>query len=107
MRYKDYIGTVSYSAEDEVFYGKVHGINDLVTFEGNSVRQLKSAFKSSIEDYLDTCVQLNKTPDKTFKGSFNIRISPELHKQASEKAFKKQMTLNEFVKEAIKRAVGS
>ncbi len=106
ITYKGYQGTVHYSAEDEVFYGKVHGINDLVSFEGCSVDELKSAFQEAVDDYLATCRELGKSPDKTFKGSFNVRITPDLHRQASIYAVNRGMSLNELVKEAISRLVG-
>jgi len=105
VTYKGYIGTVNFIAEDEVFYGKIHGINDLVTFEGKSVKELKSAFSEAVDDYLETCKELGKQPDKTFKGSFNVRINTELHKKAASVANKKSISLNDFVKRAISYAV--
>ncbi|MDQ3108836.1 MAG: type II toxin-antitoxin system HicB family antitoxin [Bacteroidota bacterium] len=105
LQYKEYIGTVDFSAEDEVFYGKVHGINDLVTFEGQSVQELKKAFKESVDDYLETCAQLKKDPNKTFKGSLNVRLSPELHQKAAVIASRKSITLNDFIKKAVSYAI--
>ena len=105
VKYKGYIGTVNFIAEDEVFYGKVHGINDLITFEGKSVKELKNAFSEAVDDYLETCKELGKQPDKTFKGSFNVRINTELHKKAASVASKKSISLNDFVKRAISYAV--
>src|SRR5688572_27068586 len=101
LQYKDYLATVSYSSEDEVLYGKVIGINDLVTFESGSVKELKKAFKEAIEDYIETCTSLKKTPDKTYKGSFNVRIPSDLHKEAAMYAAIKNMSLNDFVRYAI------
>ena len=60
LNYQDYTATITYSAEDEVFFGKVIGLNDLVLFEGTSVAQLKQAFAEAIEDYLETCKNLGK-----------------------------------------------
>ncbi|MBT3207344.1 MAG: type II toxin-antitoxin system HicB family antitoxin [Bacteroidetes bacterium] len=105
LKYKEYIGTVNFSSADEVFYGKVHGINDLVTFEGETVKELKNAFIESVVDYLKTCENLEKAPDKTFKGNFNVRVTKELHRQATLLASRKNITLNEFVKEAISYAI--
>lgn len=105
ITYKGYIGTVNFAADDEVFYGKIHGINDLITFEGKSVKELKDSFSEAVEDYLATCKELGKQPDKTYKGSFNIRINTELHKKAASVASKKSISLNDFVKRAISYAV--
>jgi predicted HicB family RNase H-like nuclease len=101
LQYKTYYASVHFSAADEVFYGKILGINDLVSFEGSSVKELKKAFKEAVEDYLETCSEIGKTPDKTYKGTFNVRVSSALHKEASLFAAVHNMTLNEFVKTAL------
>ena len=105
LTYEGYLGTVLFSAEDEVFYGKVYGINDLITFEGKSVEELKNAFEESIDDYLESCKVLGKQPDKIYKGTFNIRISTELHRKAALISTKKNISLNDFVKKAISYAI--
>lgn len=107
LKYKDFIGSVHYSAEDEVFYGKIEGINDLVTFEGTSVEELKLSFAEAAEDYSDLCADIGKDIFKSFKGSFNIRINPELHSLAFEKALLEGKTLNQFVKEAIELKINN
>lgn len=99
--FKDFIGTVHYSTDDETFYGKIEGINDLVTFEGNSVRDLKSSFEEAVEDYIELCQLQNKEIFKSFKGSFNVRISPDLHKKAVQKSQVLGISLNQFVEKAI------
>ena len=105
LKYKEFIGSVHFSARDEVFHGKIEGINDLVTFEGATVSQLKKAFKEAVQDYLELCIETNKKIFKSFKGSFNVRINPELHSKASEQALIEGKTLNQFVLEAIEKKV--
>ena len=98
--YKAFIGSVHFSAEDEVFYGKIEGVNDLVTFEGETVKKLTKAFKEAVEDYTDLCEESGKEILRSYKGSFNVRVNPELHSQVVEQATLKGKTLNQFVKEA-------
>ncbi len=105
LNYQDYTATITYSADDEVFFGKVIGLNDLVLFEGTSVAELKQAFAEAIEDYLETCKNLGKSPDKAYKGSFNVRVPVSLHKQAVLVASQHHVTLNDFVKTALAYAV--
>ena len=105
LEYKGYYAEVHFNADDEVFHGKIIGINDLINFEGTTVRELKKAFHGAVEDYLSSCKELGREPDKTYKGSFNIRISPELHRQAARYATLNNMTLNEFVKFAIDKVL--
>lgn len=101
MNYKDYIASIHYSTEDEVFYGKVLGIDDLISFEGVSVRELKKAFRESVEDYFETCKQIGKEPNKTYKGSLNIRIGTDLHKDAAVCAAIYNISLNDFIRKAL------
>lgn len=101
LEYKNYYAEVHFSAEDEVFFGKVLGINDLVSFEGSTVTELKKEFQEAVEDYLTTCKELAKEPEKAYKGSFNIRIPSELHRQAARQASLNKLTLNDFVRKAI------
>lgn len=101
LQYKNYYGSVHFSAEDEVFFGKIIGINDLVSFEGASVKELKRSFQEAVKDYLDTCRKLKKEPNKTYKGTFNVRITSDLHKQAAVVAAQNNISLNDFVKTAI------
>lgn len=105
FKYENFLGTVQYSAEDEVFYGKVLGVDDLITFEGTSVRELKKAFKDSVNEYINTCLKNGKSPKKTFKGTFNVRIPIDLHKKAAFVAEEKGISLNELVKIGLERVV--
>ena len=101
LEHKGYVGSVEFNADDKVFFGKILGIKDLVTFEGESVSELEQSFHDMIEDYLQTCKKLKKEPEKTYKGSFNIRISSEMHKQVAIIASRKNISLNNFIKFAL------
>lgn len=101
----NFVGSVHFSTEDEIFFGKIEGISDLVTFEGGTVKELKQAFQESIEDYLELCESTGKEVFKSYKGSFNIRISPELHRKAVELATISGLSLNQFVENAIEHEV--
>ena len=101
LKYKGFYGSVEYTAEDDCFFGKIVGTSDLVTFEGDSVTSLKEAFAEAVEDYLILCKELGKEPQKAYKGSFNVRISPELHKDAAVLASNQGLSLNAFVERAI------
>ncbi|MDD4680597.1 MAG: type II toxin-antitoxin system HicB family antitoxin [Clostridia bacterium] len=105
MFHKDFIGSIHYSTDDEVFYGKIEGIDDSVGFEGSSVQELKLAFHEAVEDYVKLCETTGKQPQKAYKGSFNIRISPELHRKAAREAAVRGISLNQFIEGAIKEKV--
>ena len=105
MEYKGYVGSVEFSEADALFFGKVMGIRALISYEGKNARELVEDFHSAVEDYLAMCDAEGIEPEKAYKGSFNIRISPELHKQAVITATARQMSLNSFVESSIERAV--
>jgi predicted HicB family RNase H-like nuclease len=107
LQYKDFIGSVHFSAEDDLFFGKIEGINDLVTFEGSNVNEIKNAFQEAVDDYIDICRQTGKPLKKSYKGSFNVRIAPELHKKAVQKSLMLGLSLNKFVQRAIEKEISS
>jgi len=101
ITYKNYIGTVEYSSEDKCFFGKVEFINDLVTFEGTSVEELEVNFQDSVDDYMLTCKEVGKKPEKTFTGVFNIRPGAKLHMRAAKKALELGVSLNAYIQNLI------
>ena len=105
LEYKGYYGTVEYSAADNVLFGKVIGVNSLISFEGNSVESLKEDFEGAVDDYLEMCAENCIEPEKAYRGSFNVRVSPELHKTLALYSASHGQTLNSTVEEAIKRYV--
>ena len=105
MEYKGYLGSVEFSEEDALFYGKVLGIRALISYEGTNAAELVADFHGAVDDYLELCAQSGTEPEKAYKGSFNVRISPELHKQAVIAAMSHNMSLNSFVETSIQQAL--
>jgi predicted HicB family RNase H-like nuclease len=103
IEYNGYIGTVEYSQEDKCFFGKLEMINDLVTFEAESASDLENNFKNSVDEYLKTCEELGREPQKAFKGVFNVRTGSELHLTAVRNAHKMGVSLNSYIKNLIER----
>ncbi|TRZ79145.1 MAG: type II toxin-antitoxin system HicB family antitoxin [Chitinophagaceae bacterium] len=103
LNYKGFIGSVSYCDEDQVLFGKIEGIYDLVTYESESVSNLIKQFKISVEEYIETCKKFNKPLLKSFKGSFNVRVKPEVHQRAALLATMKGISLNQLVQKAIEK----
>jgi predicted HicB family RNase H-like nuclease len=103
ITYKGFVGTVDFSSEDHLFYGKIIGIDDLVTFEGSSVAELESSFKYMVDMHIEDCQSEGKPIEKSYKGIFNIRVGPELHKKAAHTAKMKGITLNQLIKRALQK----
>jgi predicted HicB family RNase H-like nuclease len=101
MSYLGFYGSCDINFSDNVLHGKIECINDLVTFESNTPDGLKREFEYAVDDYLETCREINKSPDKSMSGSFNIRIGEKLHKDAFIAAKKSDRSLNDFIKSAV------
>jgi predicted HicB family RNase H-like nuclease len=101
LTYRGFIGSVHFSAADDVFFGRVEGIDDLISFEGGSVHELKSAFHYVVDEHIKDCERANRPAEKSYKGSFNLRLTPDLHRRAAINAKAHGKTLNAFVREAI------
>ncbi len=102
IEYKNYVGSVEFSQEDNIFFGKVLGIKALLSYEGTNAKELVDDFHSVIDDYLELCKNKNIEPEKAYKGSFNVRIPAELHKMAVIGAMSRQISLNSLVENAIR-----
>ena len=102
MKYKGYWAEIKYSDEDECFCGKIEGLkNTLISFEGETVKELKKDFKEAIDFYLEGCRANNEIPEKQCKGSLNVRLGVELHNRAKMKSIEKNISINELIKEAV------
>ncbi len=103
--YNGYIGSIEYSPEDKCFFGKLEMIDDLVTFEATTAEELERNFRNAVDEYIKTCKDLGRPPQKTYKGVFNVRIDPELHKKVYQEALKAGLSLNAFVQQALSKEV--
>lgn len=101
ISYKGYTGSIEFSENDGVFFGKVQGIRSLISYEGENAKELITDFHMAIDDYLQLCQERGTEPEKAYKGTFNIRISPELHKNAAIYAIEHKMSLNSVVETAL------
>ena len=101
MEYRGYHAAIAFDGEDGIFVGSVVGIADSLSFHGEDVAGLTAAFHRCIDEYLDYCRQIGKSPDREYRGSLNIRLSPELHRQAAVLAAGEGKTLNQFIGEAV------
>ena len=101
LEYKGYHAAIEYDAEDNIFVGEVFGITDSLNFHGTTVTELKEMFAECIDNYLALCEKIGKNPDKEFRGTFNVRIPPEMHKKAALAATKQKITLNQYITKAI------
>ena len=105
LKYKGYIGSVAYSEPDKCFFGKIEGIDGLVNYEGESVAELTAAFQEAVEDYLIFCEEHGCKPEKSYTGTFNVRIAPSAHREIANRASEAGISINAFVKQALDKVL--
>lgn len=97
LKYKGYIAKVEYSVEDKCLHGTVQGIRDLITFETTDALAVEDEFHAAVDEYLEFCEEVGKEPSKMYSGSFNVRITPEIHKALDYYAITHDISLNSVV----------
>lgn len=105
LTYKGYVGKVEYDDEAGIFHGDVINTRDIITFQGESVSEIRQAFQDSVDVYLDFCAQLGQEPEKPYSGKFVLRISPELHRKVVVRAKAKDVSLNQWVSDTLEKAI--
>lgn len=103
IKYKDFIGSVEISRQGHEFivHGKILFINDLVTYEADKPENIEGEFHAAVDDYINTCRNLGIEPHKSFSGSFNVRIGPDIHQRLAQFAIQSDKKINSVVKNAI------
>ena len=103
MEYKGYVGRVEFNNEDGIFHGEVVNTRDVITFQGETVEQLRIAFRESVEDYLAFCKKRGELPEKPYSGQFVTRVSPALHRKINTAASFAGKSLNAWVAEQLEK----
>lgn len=104
MTHKGYSGSVKFDADSDIFHGEVVGLLDVVTFQGTTVEELKTAFQESVDDYLEFCQQRGEHP--TFSGRFLLRVDPLLHRRLTELSAQEGESQNAWVASYLSRLIG-
>ena len=105
MEYKGYFAKVEFDDEANLFHGEVINLRDVITFEGETVDELRKAFNDSVEDYMAFCAERGEDPEKPYSGKFLVRVGPELHKALVIQARKNGKSLNTWVHDALHKVV--
>ena len=102
--HKHYKAAIAFDAEDEIFTGRILGINDVVGFHATTVKALKAAFHEAVDDYVEACVKTGKRPEKQMSGNLMLRVAPEVHASAVIAAEVAGKSLNQWGEEVIRAA---
>ena len=103
LRYKEYVGVFNFDPDMKLFHGDIVGIQDVVTFQGESASELEQAIKDSVEEYLSLCKINGKKPDKPYSGEIKLRLGPGLHRDVATAAASSGLSLNAWMKKILEQ----
>lgn len=101
LNYKGYQSVVRFDSEDRILFGRIEGINDMISFHADDGDGVISAFHEAVDDYLDTCAKIGKSPDRAYSGKVMVRVDPAVHARAALAARLSGISLNQFSEQAL------
>jgi predicted HicB family RNase H-like nuclease len=106
MKYKGYTGLVELEEGSDVLFGRVIGLRDVITFQGESVAEVTQAFHDSVDDYLEFCAERGESPEKPYSGQFVLRLNPQLHRELANLAQARSTSLNALIEDILEKNAG-
>ena len=109
LNYKGYIGSIEVSEVDNCLYGQVLDLpkDTMLTYEGETIKQLRKDFEDAIDDYLNLCQEEGIEPHKSYSGSLNIRLTPAIHSKVASLARQTGVSINAFIRKAVENQIAS
>lgn len=104
LTYKGYSAAVEFDAEDRLFFGRLNGIADMVTFHGESAAELVEAFEQAVDGYLAMSEQLGRAPQSPHVRRIVVRVPPEVHARAAALAQVEGKSLDIWAQEVFVQA---
>jgi predicted HicB family RNase H-like nuclease len=104
ISYRGHFAHVEFDPEDEIFTGRLAGVNDVIGFHGASVEALKAAFHEAVDDYVETCAKIGRTPEKPYSGQIMVRVDPAVHAKAALVAQLAGKSLTKWTEETLREA---
>ena len=104
MTYEEYGSTGEYCEEDGCLFGRIAWIRYIISFEGESLAEIRQALEESVDDYLEHCAATGKEPNKPYSGKFVLRIDPSLHARLAVRAQAHGKSLNQYATDVLANA---
>ena len=104
MTYKGYTARIEFDDRDSILVGRLLGIVDIVSFHADNVSELRAAFEEAVDDYLEACVKVGKSPEKPASGKLMLRVPAEVHASALIAAQASGKSLNQWATEVLNQA---
>ena len=103
MHHEGYVATIELDEDAGLFHGEVINTRDALTFQGQTLDELRTAFADTIADYVEWCRERGKEPERPYSGNFMLRVSPELHRRIATAAARSGKSINGYVAETLER----
>jgi len=107
LTYKGYTARIDFDDRDNTLVGKLLGIQGIICFHADNVADLHAALEEAVDDYLEACEKIGKSPEKPASGKLLLRVPPELHAAALVKAQSVGKSLNQWAIEALNREISA
>ena len=105
LSYKGYTSRIEFDSEDNIFFGRVLGVRDIIGFHGETVAELTADFHNAINQYLDVCHQRGEKPQKAYSGKLTLRIHPNVHAEIAAAAAHTGKSLNKWVADTLEQVI--
>ncbi|MFZ9739179.1 MAG: type II toxin-antitoxin system HicB family antitoxin [Prochlorothrix sp.] len=105
LKYKDYSGLLEVDTDENILFGTVIDIDDVITFQAETIEEARQAFQDSVEEYLTFCAELGRNPEKPFSGKLQLRTNPELHRKLFLIAKREGVSINTWIENTLDREV--
>ncbi len=103
MHHDGYVATIELDEDAGLFHGEVINTRDVLTFQGQTLDDLHTAFADTIADYVEWCQERGKEPDRPYSGNFLLRLPPDLHRRIAIAAARAGKSVNAYVAETLDR----
>ena len=104
LSYNNYKARIEFDPEDRLFFGRIAGIQDIITFHGASVDELVFAFEQAVDDYLETCERIGQKPNKPYSGKLMLKVPLEIHAAVAIAAELSGKSIDQWATEALDKA---
>jgi predicted HicB family RNase H-like nuclease len=105
MKYKGYTARIDFDDRDNIFVGRVLGLRTMISFHGETVKELRTALKTAVDEFLRDCQEQGLPPEKPASGKLLLRVPPEVHSAALIAAQASGKSLNQWATEILEEAV--
>ena len=105
LSYKGFTARIEFDADDNIFFGRVLGLKDIIGFHGETVVDLTTDFHNAIDHYLDVCRQRGEKPQKAYSGKLTLRIPSDMHAEIAAAAAQTGKSLNKWVAEKLEQVI--